>query len=89
MIVHNLDVPCVATAPPKADTPLVIDPDAHLSCTIAFENFKSISRRDPQVLPSYRGVDLPELAKHPILNFLGKFAGRFTLPYPLRVLTFE
>ena len=50
--------------PPKADAPLLIDPDAHLSGTIALEAFEPVAGRVAQVLLAGHGVKLPQLAKH-------------------------
>ena len=37
MIVRQLDLVCVATFPPEADPPLVVDPDTMLTFSATFE----------------------------------------------------
>ena len=49
MIVDNLNVESVASFPTKADTPLVVDPDAVLTPTITPERLKTIAGRDAKV----------------------------------------
>ena len=50
MIVRNLDIIGVALRPSKADTPLIVDPNAHLPCAVTFQSFESITGRIAQVL---------------------------------------
>jgi hypothetical protein len=45
VVVHNLDIPGIATGPPKANAPLAIDPDAHLPGAVTFEAFQPIAWR--------------------------------------------
>jgi hypothetical protein len=45
VIVHDFNIPSIVIGPPKANPPLVIDPDAHLAGTIAPENLQSIPGR--------------------------------------------
>ena len=50
MVIRDLDVERVTAAPLETDSPLVIDSDAVLSCSIAAEFFESICGRDSQVI---------------------------------------
>jgi hypothetical protein len=50
VIVNNLDVVRVAVAPPKADTPLVVDANPMLALPVAAQRFEPVARRDAQVL---------------------------------------
>jgi hypothetical protein len=49
MIVDDINIVCIALAPYKAEPPLVVDPDAVLSLSIAVQGFQTISRRSYQV----------------------------------------
>jgi hypothetical protein len=68
VIVRDLDIVGVALGPSEADTPLVVDPNAHLPCAISFQSFESITGWVAQVLNRGCGIELPEFAKRPILN---------------------
>jgi hypothetical protein len=72
MIVRDLDIVGVALGPSEANTPLIVDPNAHLPCAVSFQSFESITRRVAQVLNRGCGIELPEFAKRPILNAAGK-----------------
>jgi hypothetical protein len=72
MIVRDLDIIGIALGPSKADTPLIVDPNAHLPCALTFQSFESITGRVAQVLNRGSGIELPEFAKRPILNAAGK-----------------
>jgi len=61
VIIHYLDIVCVPFAPEEADTPLVIDPDAVLSLSVAMQGFQAISRRRHQVTQFRGAVQLPKL----------------------------
>jgi hypothetical protein len=45
VIVYDFNIPGIVIGPSEADSPLAIDPDAHLAGAIAFENLKSIPGR--------------------------------------------
>jgi hypothetical protein len=49
MIIDNFDVVCIAIAPLKTDAPLVIDPNAVLTQTIASKLFQVIPRGHAQI----------------------------------------
>ncbi len=67
MTIHNLNIPCVAILPPEADTPLIVDPDAVLSLSVALEGLKAVTRRLRQILQSPGTVEIEQLA--PCLTF--------------------
>jgi hypothetical protein len=58
MIVHNLNLPRSLLGPSEANSPLIVDSDAHLTHAIAFEDLQSISRRISQILRCRRGIKL-------------------------------
>jgi len=50
MIICYFDVERVTAAPLETDSPLVIDADTVLPCTVAAKFFESIRGRDSQVI---------------------------------------
>ena len=58
MIVGYLDIVGIATGPGKTNSPLVVDSNAVLSLSIAFQGFESISRRNPKEFKFHRGMNL-------------------------------
>jgi hypothetical protein len=52
MVIHDLDIFRSARCPDKTNAILVIDPDAVLSSTIAFERFESIARWNQEIIQS-------------------------------------
>jgi hypothetical protein len=44
VIVRDLDIFSVALGPSEADAPLIVDPNAHLSCPVIFQSFEPIAR---------------------------------------------
>ena len=70
MIINNLNVICITFVPLEADTPLLIDPDAMLSNAIPLQRFKSVSRRNSQIVDILSIVNHPELPARNALNVL-------------------
>ena len=48
VVIHNFRIACFAVLPEKAQTKLVIDANAVLSCAITFQGFQSVSWWRPQ-----------------------------------------
>jgi hypothetical protein len=44
MVIHDLDIETVPSAPLEAEPPLIIDPDAVLPLAIAPQSFEAVSR---------------------------------------------
>ena len=63
MVVNNLNPFWTSVAPPKADTPLIIDSDTVLPRTITAQTLKPVARRNPKILETTRSVDLTQLAQ--------------------------
>ena len=63
MVVNDLNPFWTSVAPPKADTPLIIDSDTVLPRTITAQTLKPVARRNPKILQTTRGVNLPQLAQ--------------------------
>ena len=62
MIIHDLNIVCIAVAPHKANAPLVIDAYAVLSLSIALERFQVITRRCRQVAQLCSDIQLPKFS---------------------------
>jgi hypothetical protein len=70
MIVDDLNLVCVPLAPNKTEPPLVVDPDAVLSSSIAVQGFQTIPRRSNQVSQFRSAVQLPKLPARDMLDGL-------------------
>ena len=68
MVVRDLDVHSVPVQPSEADTPLIVDPNAHLACPIPFQGFEPIAGRIAQVVNRPRSIQLAQFAKRSFLN---------------------
>ena len=80
VIVNNLNHIGLTVIPFKADTPLCIDPDAPLPCTIPLEGLKPVSRWIAQVLQRHRCIKLAQLAQRTVLDIARDLAAPFTPP---------
>jgi len=66
VIVDYLDVRGSGAGPGEANSPLLVDPDAVLSNSIAAESFKSVSWRHPEVVERFGCVQHHQLPqRHP------------------------
>lgn len=63
MVVNDLNPFWTSVAPLEADTPLIIDSDTVLPCSITAQTLKPIARRNPKILQTTRGVNLTQLAQ--------------------------
>ena len=68
MVVCDFDAVCVAVLPFKADSPLVIDPDAVLPGTVPRKLLQTVRGRDPEIVQSYGSVEHTQLAQSSLLN---------------------
>jgi len=78
VVVNNLNPFWTSVAPPKADTPLIIDSDTVLPRTITAQMLKPVARRNPKILQTTRGVNLPQLAQRNASD--ARVEGRNRLP---------
>ena len=78
MVVNDLNPFWTSIAPLEADTPLIIDSNTVLSCSITAKKLESIARRDPEVLQTTRSVDLTQLAQRDASD--ARVKGRNRLP---------
>jgi len=63
VVVNDLNPFWTSVAPPKADTPLIIDSDTVLPRTITAQTLEPVARRNPKILQTTRSVDLTQLAQ--------------------------
>ena len=68
MVVNDLNPFWTSVAPPKADSPLIVDSDTVLPRTITAQTLKPIARRDPEILQTTRSVNLTQLAQRNTCN---------------------
>ena len=78
MVVNDLNPFWTSVAPPEADTPLIIDSDTVLSCSITAQMLEPVARRNPKILETTRGVNLPQLAQRNASD--AQVKGRDSLP---------
>lgn len=69
MVICDFDIKCITVFPFEAYSPLVVNPDAVLSFSIATQFFKMIGRRDSQVVDVDCVVDHTEFPQSNLLNF--------------------
>jgi len=85
VIVRYLYVVSVSAPPSKADAPLIVDPNAVLSCAISFELFKSVSWRKPQVFQPFGCVQYEQLLKCTSMQPWWQSTNVFALEQPLSI----
>jgi len=89
MIIHNLNIMCIALSPTKANAPLVIDPDAMLSRSVAGQSFQSVPWWDPQRHQIGSGIKHPQFPQRCPLNLMGQFPHILPAKYLFSLRTFE
>ena len=85
MVVDNLNLIRIPVSPPKANAPLIVDANTVLTGAISFQLFKSIARRDSQVVKLLGGVYESELPQHRPMEAGRKAPDGLALKQPLRV----
>ena len=80
MIVNDLYLLWPSVSPHEADPPLVIDPDAVLSGSVAFERLEPVSWRQPQILQGVSGSHLAQLPQRRRLDPRIDRRSAFTTP---------
>ena len=89
MIVDDFDVIGIASGPPEADAPLVVDANTVLTVAIAFELLEAIARRCPEILEPHRRVYVAELSEHDAAEVRRKATNVLALPEALGVAVGE
>jgi hypothetical protein len=69
----------IAVDPPKADAPLVVDPDAVLTGATASQPFESIARGHVHILERDGSVELSQLPQRHSLKVGAQLPNRLTL----------
>jgi hypothetical protein len=68
MVIGNLNLEGIAITPYEADSVLVVDPDAALSCPVTLERFQSIAGENRQIREQKSNMDLYELSLNDLRN---------------------
>lgn len=72
MIIHNLNLLGAGLFPDKTNAPLVVDPNAVLSCAATLQSFQAVAGRGHKVSKFAGLMDLPKLPLRDALHVLGK-----------------
>jgi hypothetical protein len=74
--------------PNETNTPLIVDADAVLAGSIAFEALQPICRRDSKVVENDRPIEQTQLSQRDILDVRGQSPAPPTIPdtfgFPIR-----
>jgi hypothetical protein len=62
VVIHDLDVVCIATAPSEADPPLVVYPNAVLASATTAQRFQAVPGRYKKIIQLLRRIEHPELS---------------------------
>ena len=71
MIIDNLHVVGIPIPPLEANTPLVVDADAVLACTIVGEFLQAICGWNPEIRQRHSPIQHPQFSQGHLLNILG------------------
>ena len=85
MVVNDLYLVSIRTVPDKAYAPLIVDPDAVLSPTVAPELFQLVTRRDFQIIEPLGSVQYQELPESLSLDVDREFRYVLSRENPFRV----
>lgn len=78
MVVNDLNPFWTSVAPPKADSPLIVDSDTVLPRTITAQTLEPVARRNPEVFQTTRSINLAQLAQRNAHD--ARIEGRNRLP---------
>jgi hypothetical protein len=82
VVVANFDIIDVAIDKSETDAPLIVDRNRVLPDAVPIESVKSIPGRNPQVLQSYRQIQIFKLANCPFGYVRGK---QFRFPCDIQI----
>ncbi len=77
MIIDDLDVEGVLVAPPKADPPSIVDPDAVLSLTFSHEFLQPVAGWESQIAQRLRRIDNNQLSLRQALQVCVELSDAF------------
>ena len=83
MVVDDLNVKGIVSFPPKANSPLIVDSNAVLSCALSLQSFQSVPRRRSKIGDIVGVVQHPEFPARDALDILRQSAGDLAAPDPL------
>jgi hypothetical protein len=63
MVIHNFHIAHIAIFPSEANSPLTIDANAVLPLTVAFQRFKLIAGRLPEILKGSDTMQIEQLRR--------------------------
>jgi hypothetical protein len=70
VVVHDLDLECIAALEAEAQPPSLTDSDTVLPDAVAFQRFETIRRRQPQILQPTRRIQLQKAHRRAFQNVL-------------------
>jgi len=79
MVIHHLHVIGIAPLPAEAEPPLVVDPDAPFSGTVAGQLLETVAGRDPEIVEANGGIEEAEFAEPGALHLGPPAADRHPL----------
>ena len=62
VVIDNLNIFCASARPAKTNAPLIVNTNAALTSTFAFEKFKAVARRHFQIIQSPGDFELPQFS---------------------------
>jgi hypothetical protein len=76
VVINDFHICGVTVFPTETDTPLVVDTDAPLPCSIASQQFEAVAGRHSQLIEFARGIDELEFSPCYSLNLMRKLANK-------------
>jgi hypothetical protein len=89
MIINYFDPMSITLSPFKANPVLIVDVDAELSFSVAFEFLQVIGRWSAQVIQCFRVMQHSKLAIRHSLHILIQAIGTLSIEYLLRFIILE
>ena len=89
MVVNDLHLLWPGVGPHEADPPLVVDPDAVLTNSVALESLEPVARRNTEILEHLSGSHLTKLAQRDPMDSRIHRTHAFTVPQPFGLLAPE
>jgi len=89
VVIHDFDIVSVTRPPAEADAPLIVDPNAPLSCAITSKSLEAVSRWNPEIVKDDRGVELAQLAQCHALDVCSEPPNRSAVEELLGILASE
>jgi hypothetical protein len=85
MVVDNLDFICVPASPPKADSPLLVDPNTVLPTAISRQLLKAVRGRSPKIADGFGRIQDEQFSQRDPLESNRKPRRMLPLEHPLCV----